>query len=50
MRERLKELEERCYAVTDVEVSYILAWRPREEPQETAVCLANMILRRKGEG
>ena len=46
MRERLKELEEKGYKVTNVEVSYILAWRPREEPQETAVCLANILLRR----
>lgn len=46
MRERIKEMEEKGYAVTDAEVSYILAWRPREEPQETAVCLANIVLRR----
>ena len=46
MRERLKELEEKGYTVSDAEVSYILAWRPREEPQETAVCLANIVLRK----
>lgn len=44
MRERLKELEEKGYIVTDAEASYILAWRPREEPQEVAVCLANLYL------
>jgi ATP-dependent DNA helicase RecQ len=49
MRERLKELEEKGYFVVDAEVSYILAWRPREEPLETAVCLANMFLKRGNE-
>ena len=50
MRERIKEMEDKGYALTDAEVSYILAWRPREEPLETAVCLANIVLRRKGDG
>ena len=44
MRERIKEFEDKSYAVADAEVSYILAWRPREEPQEVAVCLANLTL------
>lgn len=44
MRDRMKDYEEKGYRVTDVEVSYILAWRPREEPQEVAVCLANLTL------
>ena len=44
MRERIKELEKKGYSVTDAEVSYILAWRPREVPQEIAVCLANLLL------
>ena len=44
MRERLKELEGKGYTVINAEVSYILAWRPREEPQEVAVCLANLYL------
>ncbi len=44
MRERIKELEKKGYNVTDAEVSYILAWRPREVPQEIAVCLANLLL------
>lgn len=44
MRDQLKNYEEKGYRVTDAVVSYILAWRPREEPQEVAVCLANLIL------
>ena len=44
MRERIKELESKDYSVADVEVSYVIAWRPREELQEVAICLANIIL------
>ncbi|MBQ4421038.1 MAG: RecQ family ATP-dependent DNA helicase [Bacteroidales bacterium] len=44
MRNQIKEYEDKGYRVTDAEVSFILAWRPREEPQEIAVCLANLIL------
>lgn len=44
MQERIKELESKGYKVSDATVSYILAWRPREEPLETAVCLANLIM------
>ena len=44
MRDRIKELESRSYSVADVEVSYVLAWRPREEKDEVAVCLANVVL------
>lgn len=44
MRDRMKEYETKGYRVDDVEVSFVLAWRPREEPQEIAVCLANIIL------
>ena len=45
MRDRMKDYEEKGYQVIDAEVSYILAWRPREEPQEVAVCLANLTLK-----
>lgn len=48
MRDRMKDYEEKGYHVADVEVSYILAWRPREEPQEVAVCLANLTLEKQG--
>ena len=45
MRDRIKELESKNYQVSDVEVSYVVAWRPREEKQEVAICLANIILK-----
>ena len=44
MRERIKDYETKGYRVTSAEVSFILAWRPRNEKQEVAVCLANLIL------
>lgn len=47
MRDRMKGYEEKGYQVTDAEVSYILAWRPREKSQELAVCLANLYLGRR---
>ena len=40
-----KLFAEKGYQVIDAEVSYSLAWRPREEPQEVAVCLANLTLK-----
>lgn len=43
-RQKMEELYQSGYSVTSADVSYILAWRPREEPQEVAVCLANIIL------
>lgn len=43
-RQYIEELIQKGYHVASAEVSYILAWRPREEPQEVAVCLANLIL------
>ena len=44
MRDRIRELESKNYSVADVEVSYVIAWRPREEQQEVAICLANIVL------
>ena len=44
MRERIKELEKKGYAVSDTEVSFVIAWKPLEEKREIAVCLANMVL------
>ena len=44
MRDRITELESKNYSVADVEVSYIIAWRPREEQQEVAISLANIVL------
>ena len=43
MRDRITELESNNYFVTDVEVSYVIAWRPRDEQQEIAISLANLI-------
>lgn len=43
-RQKMEELYQSGYSVASADVSYILAWRPREEPQEVAVCLANIIL------
>ena len=45
-REELDELAKKGYAVTYAEVSYVLAWRPRDEKEEVAVCLANLQLER----
>lgn len=44
MLDRIKGYEEKGYHMNRAEVSYILAWRPREEPQEVAVCLANLYM------
>ena len=43
-REDISKLNRQGYQVIDAEVSYVLAWRPREEPQEVAVCLANLYM------
>ena len=43
-RQYIDDMQQKGYSVASAEVSYILAWRPREEPQEVAVCLANIIL------
>ena len=50
MRERMREMEAKGYAVTGAEVSFVLAWRPREEEREIAVCLANLVLNRCNKG
>ncbi|MBR3091450.1 MAG: RecQ family ATP-dependent DNA helicase [Bacteroidaceae bacterium] len=47
MRDRMKEYEAKGYQVTDAEVSFVLAWRPPEEQEEIAVCLANLILNKQ---
>lgn len=43
-QQQMKELQQKGYMVNSAQVSYILAWRPRDEQQEVAVCLANIIL------
>lgn len=47
MREKIRKQEDAGYTVTDAEVSYVLAWRPKEETDEVAVCLANLVLKKK---
>lgn len=45
-RDEIDELAKKGYRVIFAEVSYVLAWRPRDENQEVAVCLANLHLDR----
>lgn len=47
MCERIKVLQQKGYKVSSAIVSYILAWQPREEQQEIAVCLANLVLQKE---
>ena len=44
MSEKLKQLAQRGYSVSEATVSYVIAWRPRDEQTELAVCLANLTL------
>ncbi|MBR1784085.1 MAG: RecQ family ATP-dependent DNA helicase [Bacteroidales bacterium] len=44
MRKSMDTYTRNGFSVERAEVSYILAWRPREEPAEVAVCLANLYL------
>ena len=46
-RQAMDDLRKRGYTVDTAVVSYILAWRPREETEEVAVCLANLILKKQ---
>ena len=46
-REKIKEYEDNNYCVKEAEVSYVIAWQPKEEEQEVAVCLANLVLEKK---
>ena len=48
-KEKLKFWEDKGYVVTGAEVSYVLAWRPKEAVNDHAVCLANIVLTRKEE-
>ena len=43
-REKIKEYEDNEYCVKEADVSYIIAWQPKVEEQEVAVCLANLVL------
>ena len=44
---KMDELEIKGYKVEKAEVSYILAWRPRDEHEEVAVCLANLQMEKQ---
>ena len=44
MYQRITDFENKGYVVSDVEISYVIAWKPKNEEQETAVCLANLVL------
>ena len=44
---QIDELQHKGYTVTQAEVSYVLAWRPRDEKHEVAVCLANLYLEKQ---
>lgn len=44
MQQTLGKLEARGYRVSAAEISYIVAWHPRDEEQEFAICLANLTL------
>ncbi|MBP1531248.1 MAG: RecQ family ATP-dependent DNA helicase [Bacteroidaceae bacterium] len=43
-KEKMKTWQEKGYEVSEAKVSYILAWRPKENNNEYAVCLANIVL------
>ncbi len=47
MKERIKQLQAKGFQVKEAEASYIIAWRPQEEKEEVAVCLANLVLERR---
>ena len=44
MHQHVKDLEEKGYIVSETEVSYVLAWKPKNEEHEIAILLANMVL------
>ncbi len=44
MHQHVKDLEEKGYIVSETEVSYVLAWQPKNEEHEIIILLANMVL------
>ena len=44
MFKKINQLSKKGYQVVHAEVSYVLAWRPRDKKEEVAVCLANLHL------
>ena len=47
-KEKLKSWIDKGYEVTNANVSYTLAWRPKYSEIEYAVCLANIVLKKSG--
>ena len=43
-KEKLKVWEDKGYEVVGAEVSFVLAWRPKDSESDYAVCLANLVL------
>ena len=43
-KDKIKVWQDKGYEVVNVEVSYTLAWRPKDSDRDYAVCLANIIL------
>ena len=44
MQDKVKRLLSKGYAVTSAEVSFVVAWSPKDEEEEYAVCLADLYL------
>lgn len=44
MHQHVKDLEGKGYIVSETEVSYVLAWQPKNEEHEIIILLANMVL------
>lgn len=44
MRAKISSLFAKGYTVTNAEISFIVAWQPKGDNQEYAVCLANLYL------
>ncbi len=49
-KEKLNAWRDKGYEVTNAEVSYILAWHPKDSITDYAVCLANIVLSKKNRG
>lgn len=47
MKATIQKLQSKGYQVVSAEASFIVAWRPKEEQQEYAVCLATLHLARQ---
>jgi hypothetical protein len=43
-KEKLKVWEDKGYEVVGAEVSFVLAWRPKDSEADYAVCLVKLVL------